>query len=70
MTLLSGVLGLWNYHLAPISVQICNKDNTSALCVYWRTTHEVNDPIFGTTLLHIFESLEHTGDGHCSAFTM
>jgi len=49
MTLLSGVLALWNYHLAPVSAQICNKENTSALCVYWRVTHHVNSPTFGTT---------------------
>jgi len=35
VALLSGVLALWNYHLAPIAVQICNKDSISALCVYW-----------------------------------
>jgi len=49
VTLLSGMLALWNYHLAPISVQIPNKDNTSALCVYWHTAHGVNNPTFGTT---------------------
>jgi len=49
MTLLSSVLALWIYHLAPIPSQKCNKDNSSALCVYWRTAHRVNDPTFGTT---------------------
>ena len=44
------MLALWNYHLAAISAQICNKDNTSALCVYWCTAHQANDPTFGTTV--------------------
>jgi len=45
VTLLSCVLSLWNSHLAPISAQIYKEDNTSALCVCWRVTH---DPNFGT----------------------
>jgi len=49
VTLLSGVMALWNYHLASISVQMCNKDNTSALCVCWRIAHRVNDPTLGKT---------------------
>jgi len=50
VTLQSGVLALWSYHLAPIPAQICNKDNTSALCVYWHAAHRVNDSTFAITM--------------------
>jgi len=50
VTLLSSVLALWNYDLAPISAQIRSKDSISALRVYWLITHWVNDPNFGTTV--------------------
>jgi len=50
VTLPSSVLAVWNYHLAPISAQTGNKDDTSALCVYWRTAHQANDPILGQHL--------------------
>jgi len=50
MTLLSSVLALWTYHLAPISAQIRNKDTASALRVHWRITHQVNDPTSGTII--------------------
>jgi len=49
VTVLSGALALWNYHLAPMFAPICNKDSPSVLCVYWRTAHRVNDPTFGLT---------------------
>jgi len=52
--LLSGVLALWNYHPAPVTVQICNKDNASALCAYRRPAHRDNNPTSGTTLYLVF----------------
>jgi len=51
VTPLRGVLAMWNYHLPPISAQIRNKDNTSALCVNWCIAHWVNNPTSGKTLL-------------------
>jgi len=38
---------LWNYHRALISTQLRNKENISALCVYWCMAHCINDPTFG-----------------------
>jgi len=59
------VLALWNYHLAPVSAQICNNDNTSALRVYWHIAHPVNDPTFGTTGAAPAQGIRHLpGDGH------
>jgi len=38
MTLLSGVLAFWNYHLAPKSAQIRTK-TVPLLCVYIGVSH-------------------------------
>ena len=61
--LLGGVLALWNYHWssfrwcagfvelppsAPLSAYM-EWINTSALCVYGRMAHRVNNPTWGTT---------------------
>jgi len=61
VTLLSGMLTLWNHHPAPVPAQICNKDNTSALSVYWRMAQRVNDAPFGTR-----RSQSAVGDSSCS----